>query len=162
MNDETVTRLIHQARGLQAGLTAWQSADPDVDRRALSKALRDNWDRRIGELKYGGVWSIYMAKSNTRHPASRAALKIPRKDWNGKNVTVEHAIPFKVFYPAFMHAETTSDLRILIDAYHVAVVTRVEDKRLRDAGLNQEMPPGWTWDDDPLARWKAVGIRVEF
>ena len=160
MHNETYTRLIHEAQGLHAGLTAWRDVDSSVDDRALSKAFRDNWDRRIGGLKFGGVWSISMARSNLHHPASHAALQIPRKDWSGRNVTVEHSIPIKILYPAFMGGRNPGDLRAVIDAYHVAVVTRAEDKRLRDAGLRQSMPSGWEWGDDPFARWKTVGIEV--
>ena len=151
---------LHEAQKLHAGLTAWRDMDSVVDDRGLSRAFRDNWDRRIGELKFGGVWSISMARSNTLHPASHAALQIPRKDWSGRNVTVSHSIPIKIFYPAFMRGGNPGDLMAAIDAYHVAVVTRAEDKRLRDVGLRQSMPSGWLWGDDPFARWKAVGIEV--
>ena len=161
MHNETYARLIDEAQGLHAGLTAWRDTDPCVDKRALSKAFRDNWDRRIGGLKFDGVWSISMARRNLLHPASHAALKIPRKDWSGRNVTVEHSIPVSILYSAFIEEGNPGDLRAVIDAYYVAVVTQVENKRLRDAGLRQSMPSGWEWGDDPLARWKTVGIEVE-
>ena len=59
-----------------------------------------------------------------------------------------------------MEAETCSEMREIVDAYHVAVVTRDEDARLRSARLNCAMPPGWEWRKDPFARWKLVGIEV--
>ena len=132
MRDETHDRLMREALGLHAGLSAWRNADPAVDDRALSKAFRDNWDRRIGALKFGGVWSISMARGNPRHPARLAALEIPRQDWTGRNVTVEYAMPVGVLCRRFMRA----------------------------AGLQKDMPPGWEWGGDPFARWKAVGIEV--
>lgn len=101
-----------------------------------------------------------MARSNARHPASSAALKLDRTSWTGKVVTIEHAIPIRVLFEAFLAAESEHPMREVIDNYHVAVVTREKDGRLRAAGLASKMPEGWTWVDDPKARWRAVGIEV--
>ncbi len=97
---------IDQALSLRRGLLAWRNADPHVDRRGLIKAMRDNWDRRIGLLKFGGVWSVAMARSNERHPASCAAHAIGRTNWSGRLVTVEHAVPIRVLFEEFLDAET--------------------------------------------------------
>ena len=90
--------VIAQALSLRRGLLAWSDADPYVDRRALMKAMRDNWDRRIGLAKFGGVWSVALARRNERHPASREALALGRTTWSGKVVTVEHAVPIRVLF----------------------------------------------------------------
>ena len=42
----------------------------------------------------------------------------------------------------------------------VAVLLRSEDQKLRDAGLNGKMPDGWKWGDEPLERYRAVGIEL--
>ncbi len=42
----------------------------------------------------------------------------------------------------------------------VVVLLRSEDQRLREAGLNGKMPDGWNWGDDPLERYRAVGITL--
>ena len=148
------------ALALRDGLVAWRTADDHVDRRALAKAFRDNWDRRIGKAKFGGVWSIAQARANPRHPASVTALEIGRSRWTGATVTVEHALPIRLLFDAFMEAESAEAMQSVIDAYHVAVVTRAEDGRLRQAGLLSTMPSGWQCGDDPMARWHSVGIVV--
>ena len=158
--------VLEKALQLQAGLKAWFDLDcylrdsvPTKNPR-LQKAFRDSWDDRIGAEKFGGVWSIYKAKKNPRHPASTEALKIGRANWMGKTVTVEHAIPVNVLFSLFWDAGTPSDMQAIIDAYAVAVVTREENERLNDAGLSKAMPVGWKLGDDPLARWNKVKIEV--
>jgi hypothetical protein len=152
---------LEQALSLRAGLVAWRAVDTGADRRALSKALRDNWDRRIGRAKFGGVWSIARARQNMRHPASREALGIDRTSWTKANVTVEHAVPIRVMFDHFIAADNDEKMETVIDAYHVAVITLAEDVRLRETGLHSKMPAGWQLGDDPLARWRQVGIEVE-
>ena len=156
-----VARDLETALRLQAGLKAWSEVDREVSPSKLAKAFRDNWDCRVGGLKFGGVWSIGVARGNARHPASKAAIGIPRNEWTGRTVTVEHAIPIKVMFGFFWDAQTDWDMQKIIDAYAVAVVTREENARLRDAKLGQSMPKGWHFGDDPLARWRTVGIEVE-
>jgi hypothetical protein len=154
------TSTLDEALALRAGLLAWKAQDRFVDRRALAKAMRDNWDRRIGRAKFDGVWSLAQARANPHHPASREALAIDRSNWTGSNVTVEHAVPIRVLYDAFIVASNRSAMAAVVEAYHVAVVTKEEDRRLRKAGLVSKMPNGWTWGDDPFARWQEVGIFV--
>lgn len=149
------------ARSLRDGLRAWDDADPYVKPPQLAKAFRDNWDRRIGAAKFGGVWSIAMARKNKNHPASSDALLVPREAWSKKTVTVEHAVPIKCLFEKFWDADTSDRMRQIISAYEVAVVTCEEDARLKAAGLNASMPEGWVLGrDDPMARWQAVGIEV--
>ncbi|MEQ9695087.1 hypothetical protein [Shimia sp. SDUM112013] len=156
----STTPALELASSLRNGLLAWKSEDPHVDRRALSKAIRDNWDRRIGKAKFGGVWSISLAKTNLAHPASTEALKIAREEWSGFTVTVEHAVPIAVLFDAFWAANSDPKLQEVIDAYFVAVVTKSEDERLRKSGLASKMPPNWSWGDDTFARWAIAGISV--
>lgn len=151
---------LETARNLRAGLLGWQAADAEVSTSRLAKAFRDNWDARVGMAKFGGVWSIAKARQNLMHPASGEALRIPREDWSGANVTVEHAVPIKVLYPAFMAADTDDQLQAVIAAYNVAVITLQEDRSLRALGLASAMPEGWQWGDDPFARWSMAGIKV--
>ena len=149
------------AKALQKGLNAWQANDQFVDNSCLAKAFRDNWDKRIGKEKFGGVWSIQKAKSNLQHPASIKSIEIKRKYWTGKTVTVDHAIPVKVMFSYFMNASSDSDLQRLIDAYSVAVITREEDSILNALKLKDSMPENWDWDKDPTIRWKMANIKVE-
>lgn len=158
--------VLDKAWHLQVGLKAWYRADrylrdkPPTENSRLRKAFRDNWDTRIGAEKFGGVWSIGKAKTNIRHPASEEALGIARERWSDSTVTVDHAIPVSILFDPFWHADTSDAMRAVIDAYTVAVITRDENDRLNAAGLRQAMPIGWRFGDNPLARWKAVGIEV--
>ena len=159
--------VLDKALNLQAGLKAWVASDRYLDdsesagKSRLRKVFRDNWDYRIGTGKFGGVWSIGKAKTNHLHPASTEALRIDRKDWTGKIVTVDHAIPVNVLFSHFWEAETPGDMRAVIDAYAVAVITKHEDRHLNDLGLKAEMPDGWRFGDDPLERWKKACIEVQ-
>ncbi len=49
---------------------------------------------------------------------------------------------------------------VLNSAGAVAVVLREEDDLLRTHGLRSSMPGGWTWGDDPLARYHVAGIEI--
>jgi hypothetical protein len=152
--------MIDEALLLRAGLLAWKDADRLADRRALSKAFRDNWDRRIGKARFGGVWSISLAKGNLLHPASEAALAIPRKEWKNGVVTVEHAVPIAVLFPKFMAADTEEKMQEVVSAYNVAVVTHQENLALKKLGLQKAMPKDWEWGHSPTLRWELAGISV--
>ncbi len=152
--------VLDNALQLQAGLRAWSESDRYIQKPRLQKAFRDNWDDRIGAERFGGVWSIDKARRNSRHPASKEALKIPREDWTRKTVTVEHAIPVNVLFSCFWDAKTPNEMQAVIDAYAVAVVTNQEDERLTALGLRKAMPVGWQFGDDPLVRWNVAHIDV--
>ena len=158
--------LLDKALELRKGLKAWVEADRYLDDREragisrLRQAFRDNWDLRIGADKFGGVYSIREARTNLRHPASTKALKIDPKDWNGKTVTVEHAVPVNVLFSFFWDAETEDAMQAVIDAYVVAVVTKEEDELLTAKGWKEKMPKCWRFGDDPLTRWTMAGIKV--
>ena len=73
--------MLDKALQLRSGLKAWFDSDRylrslgdgDATRNPrLKKAFGDNWDDRIGEEKFGGVWSIDKAKGNARRPACGA------------------------------------------------------------------------------------------
>ena len=157
---DSMPDVLDNALQLQAGLKAWSESDRYLQQPRLQKAFRDNWDDRIGDEKFGGVWSIDKARKNSRHPASTEALKIPRENWTSKTVTVEHAIPVNVLFSLFWDAETSNEMQAVIDAYTVAVVTKQEDERLTALGLRKAMPVGWQFGDDPLVRWNMVHIEV--
>ena len=156
--------VVDMALALRKGLKAWlkkdrylYDGDDPTESPRLRKAFRDNWDARIGFEKFGGVWSITKARSNhERHPASEEAQTIPPVAWSKLTVTVDHAIPVKILFSMFWHAETRHDMEAVIEAYEVAVITKDENDRLNAAGWKQEMPDGWRPGDDPQARWKGV------
>ena len=53
-----------------------------------------------------------------------------------------------------------SVLKVLRKAGPVVVVLRREDQLLRKHRLNQNMPEGWKWGGNPLARYRRAGINI--
>jgi len=79
---------------------------------------------------------------------------------NGKNPFIyEHAIPASVVREELLR-HSKHFKRILANAGPVAVLLRVEEQEIRNAGLGRSMPNGWRFGDDPLARYEVVGIRL--
>ena len=83
----------------------------------------------------------------------------------GKNPFIyEHAVPAVIVREQLISQLDVSDKieiqTILSRAGQVAVLLRSENKKIRGAGLTSKMPQGWSFGDDPLARYKAVGIKL--
>lgn len=82
---------------------------------------------------------------------------------NGKNPFIyEHAVPAGIVrHELLRHVSYPQGIReILAGAGQVAVLLRVEDEEIRNAGLASNMPDGWQFGHNPLARYEAVGIRL--
>jgi len=104
--------------------------------------------------------------------ASEALLKsgvgldrtYPRRRFYGRDspFIYEHAIPAGIVRDALLRSDrserTVGD--ILSRSGPVAVLLRDEDARIRAAGLARRMPANWSFGDDPLARYQAVGIQL--
>ena len=83
----------------------------------------------------------------------------------GKDVVWEHCVPISVIQSMILqHYEELLDpkkAREFFDMYTlVCLVTKNEDKKLRDSGLNNAMPDGWKLWDDPWARYALAGIEA--
>jgi len=74
----------------------------------------------------------------------------------------EHAIPAVVVRNQLLRVKPTQRnvLNILQKAGPVVVVLREEEKILKKLRMNQQMPDGWTWGGNPLARYRLAGIRI--
>lgn len=74
----------------------------------------------------------------------------------------EHVIPAGIVRERLLKSGRTAGTvrHVLQNLGFVAVLLRSEDQRLRDAGLSGKMPNGWSWSDDPLERYRAVGIEL--
>ncbi len=74
----------------------------------------------------------------------------------------EHAVPAGVIRKVILSCtpEEGAVARCLQAAGSVAILLRTEDFRLKQAGMNSKMPEGWKIGDDPLARYKTVGITL--
>jgi len=87
-------------------------------------------------------------KDKSAHYRSKAAIGVR---WSRKLI-YEHAIPLKVLFPLpFENA---------LELYVPVLITKEEDARLSAAGLKSRMPKGWKVGNDPLARYRKVGIEI--
>lgn len=89
----------------------------------------------------------------------------PRRAFYGKRggqnpFIYEHAVPACIVREELLRVSDDPVLisKTLLCAGKVAVLLREEDQKIRAAGLNSKMPSGWSFGDDPFARYKAVGI----
>ena len=87
-----------------------------------------------------------------------------RSRFYGKNkpFKYEHVVPAGIVRDRLLKSGRTEGTvrSVLQNVGFVAVLLRSEDQRLREAGLNGKMPDGWKWGDDPLERYRAVGIEL--
>jgi len=87
-----------------------------------------------------------------------------RSKFYGKNspFLYEHAIPATIVRDQILRVKPTqqSVLNVLRKAGPVVVVLREEDKLLRKHRLNQDMPEGWKWGGNPMARYRRAGISI--
>ena len=74
----------------------------------------------------------------------------------------EHVIPAGIVRERLLKSGRSEGTvrHVLQNLGWVTVLLRCEDQRLQDAGLNGKMPDGWKWGDDPLERYRAVGIEL--
>ncbi|OIO73381.1 MAG: hypothetical protein AUJ57_04390 [Zetaproteobacteria bacterium CG1_02_53_45] len=91
---------------------------------------------------------------------------------NRKQVVKEHVVPLRVITSELVaakeagHTSLSAIAEILDRLTHFGTITKEEDKRLRDAGLNQAMPHGFFEQGhsnygDILSRYREVGIEIE-
>ncbi len=91
---------------------------------------------------------------------------------NRKLVVKEHVVPLRVITSVLVeakeagHTSLSAIAEILERLTHFGTITKEEDKRLRDAGLNQAMPHGFLEEGhvnygDILSRYREVGIELE-
>ena len=75
----------------------------------------------------------------------------------------EHVVPAKLVRQALIDSDHSPETirRLLVEnSGFVAVLLRQEDSWLRKEGLNAKMPSDWKMGDDPLARYRVVGIEL--
>ncbi len=82
----------------------------------------------------------------------------------GTDTTWEHCVPCAVLseillknYDKISQSEETA--KAFFDKYyHVCLVTKDEDKKLKENGFNNKMPAGWDFGSDEWERYNKVGI----
>ena len=79
----------------------------------------------------------------------------------------EHVIPLAIVLNRFLalidEGQPVHVLRqFLLSCLEVVMLTKGESIRIdRELGLSSEMPEGWEWGDDSLARLRVAGIEIE-
>ncbi len=84
----------------------------------------------------------------------------------GKDLTWEHCVPCAAFANIvkdnYSSISNKNAKEFMDRYYHVCLVTKEEDAKLKKAGLNERMPKNWKFDmtakDNEWERYKAVGI----
>lgn len=78
-------------------------------------------------------------------------------------ILVDHSIPIKVLGAEIRQNNDLKQMKnlrqFLRDNFRRTVITFEENKRL-DKVYKQTMPSGWTFGDDPFARYAAAGIEL--
>ena len=105
-------------------------------------------------------WTEFTGKYHgCRYWSEAAHARRHRRDVKG--LRHEHIVPKKVLLKMLFDLATpsTSAVRAVLDRFCVGIVViKAEDERLNQAGLRSRMPEDWD-EQDPWARYRAVGIR---
>ena len=74
----------------------------------------------------------------------------------------EHTIPASLVRNRLLSIQPVRNdvAEVLAAAGPVAMILRQEDDLLRIHGLRSQMPQGWKWGDDPLARYHVAGLQI--
>lgn len=153
MNFELIAKL----RELKMGIEGLPATVIPGDKMRLFRLVID---RELGRVKYGvEVWGARTAIG--RLPITKAA-GLAIDEGRLADVTVEHTVPVGVLYAAFMKAASDQEFQSIVDHYHVALVTKAEDKLIRNSykKAQSQMPEGWQFGFDCLARYRGVGIEL--
>lgn len=117
-----------------------------------TKALREPvfflWERRHTNSK------IQVAKYR-----SREAIDL---EFGRGNLIYDHAVPFVYLQKELLelHEPTRESVRKVLDQYGTAcLITKDEDIRLTQVGLQRKMPEGWD-GSDALARYHFLGLEI--
>ena len=105
------------------------------------------------------VWSEFFGKYAGCPWWSAEALKEPKE----KNKIHEHVIPKKVLIDTLFSMKnfTAKEIHTYLEKHCIGVVvTKDEDKRLRDLKLGSKMPDDWD-GSDIWARYRLAGIEAQ-
>ena len=125
------------------------------------RMFRNVIDRELGFAKYGvKVWGARTAVGKL--PTSKKAAQA-LSEGRVTDVTVEHTVPVNVLYANFSVAESDAEFQAVVDHYHVALVTKEENKAINRAYVKAQtrMPTDWKMGDAILARYVSAGLELE-
>jgi hypothetical protein len=80
-----------------------------------------------------------------------------------RRLTHEHTVPLRLLAEKVLGLEAgdREAIRETFATYcRAAIVTREEDRKLNGAKLRSAMPSAWSFGEDILARYRAVGIEL--
>ena len=83
-------------------------------------------------------------------------------EYGNNELVYDHSIPFIYLKDTLLSEENlrVEQLKSYLEKYTVAcLITKEDDRFLNENGLNRKMPKDWD-QTDPLARYKAVGIKI--
>ncbi len=86
-----------------------------------------------------------------------------RKNKYIKNLRHEHIVPRNIIKKRILGLPIKSAeniFKILESCSHAVIVTKKEDQRLKDVGLNKDMPESFHKDGNIKARYQAAGIEI--
>jgi hypothetical protein len=154
----------------QIALRKWISAGLNIEE---VRELRGDAGYLLNNMiaKYTLAADFYVISENALFEFRRRRIDLsvtyPRRAFYGKRggdnpFIYEHAIPAGVVRDELFRIRGSSEsvAKTLARSGQVAVLLREEDRKIRAAGLNSRMPASWKFRDDPLARYKAVGIKL--
>ena len=113
------------------------------------------------------TYSYSIAASELKHLPS-AYKNRQNKPLMAEKLHAEHVIPNNMVFSRLVELADSgsSDEELasfLRDSCIVVVITKKEANILDSVlGLRKDMPEGWTWGDEPLARLNAAGISIEY
>jgi hypothetical protein len=86
--------------------------------------------------------------------ASRASLQ------GQQDLDVDHAVPLAGLHDRILVLDSVGEIAALLRPHMLGVRITVTEHRALNRQYKMSMPEGWQWGDDPLARYRAVGIEL--
>ena len=125
----------------------------EMPKSAYSKALREPihflWEKRNGSKK--------------EDAATYRSINARGLSFGDNKLRYDHAIPYKYAMNEILDCKNLDSEKlkhILESKIFACLITIEEDDLLNKAGYRSKMPKDWN-GQDPLARYNAVGIKVE-
>lgn len=108
------------------------------------------------------LWTCRAGRNKAARAQFRSKAAIGLTYGKGELI-FDHAVPFKYLQAELLKLSeiSTDSVRLVLDNFPSAgvLITKGENQRLNEAGLQSAMPLDWN-GDDPFARYKAVGIEI--
>ena len=114
-----------------------------------------DWAWPLRFVKRNQTFKGYKYYSNDAYNAVLAGQTEFRRDHYFPKIRLKDELLFSLNNPDIV------SVRKVMETYgEVCVITKDEDSRLKNAGLNKKMPDGWRIGDDIFARYNAIGINL--